>query len=158
MRQEKKPAFMAFAYDNLFHKSLALGLPNDWHCRAGSRYLYICEDGLVHYCSQRRGYPAIPLEQYTGEDLDREYLTRKPCSPYCSISCVHRVAMIDLMREKPREALAAFFPPAAPGAPASLPPGIRVLASIFLPPANGKPHGAVHKAVAVVAMKLLGIK
>jgi len=23
----------------------------------GARYLYICEDGLVHYCSQQRGYP-----------------------------------------------------------------------------------------------------
>ena len=33
------------------------GKPNDWRCRAGARYLYICEDGLVHYCSQQRGYP-----------------------------------------------------------------------------------------------------
>jgi len=24
--------------------------------QAGSRYLYICEDGLVHYCSQQRGF------------------------------------------------------------------------------------------------------
>ncbi len=31
---------------------------------AGSRYLYVCEDGLVHYCSQQRGTPAIPLRQY----------------------------------------------------------------------------------------------
>jgi hypothetical protein len=31
-----------------------------WRCRAGSRYLYICEDGLVHYCLQQRGYPAKP--------------------------------------------------------------------------------------------------
>jgi hypothetical protein len=57
---------------------MALGKPNDWQCRAGSRYLYICEDGLVHYCSQQRGYPAIPLEQYTQQDLDREYSTQKP--------------------------------------------------------------------------------
>ena len=33
------------------------GKPNEWRCRAGARYLYICEDGLVHYCSQQRGYP-----------------------------------------------------------------------------------------------------
>ncbi len=56
---ERKPAMFAFAYDNLFHKNLALGQPNDWQCRAGSRYLYICEQGLVHYCSQQRGYPVL---------------------------------------------------------------------------------------------------
>ena len=154
----RKPAFWAFAYDNLFHKNLALGQPNDWQCRAGSRYLYICEDGLVHYCSQQRGYPAIPLEKYTREDLEREYWTKKPCAPYCTISCVHRVAMIDLVREKPREALTRFFPPAAPGTPAQLPVGIKVLSSLFLPPENGKPQSAAAKAMAGAVMRVLGIK
>lgn len=28
------------------------GLPNLWHCRAGGRFFYVCEEGLVHYCSQ----------------------------------------------------------------------------------------------------------
>ena len=154
----RKPAFWAFAYDNLFHKNLALGQPNDWQCRAGSRYLYICEDGLVHYCSQQRGYPAIPLEKYTHEDLEREYWTKKPCAPYCTISCVHRVAMIDLVREKPREALVRFFPPAAPGTPAQLPVGIKVLSSLFLPPENGKPQSAAAKAMAGAVMRVLGIK
>src|SRR5277367_2114125 len=158
IQSERKRAFWAFAYDNLFHKNLALGQPNEWQCRAGSRYLYICEDGLVHYCSQQRGYPAIPLERYTSEDLEREYWTRKPCAPYCTISCVHRVAMIDLVREKPREALTRFFPPAAPGAPANLPAGIKVLSSLFLPPENGKPQSAAAKAMAGAVMRVLGIK
>jgi MoaA/NifB/PqqE/SkfB family radical SAM enzyme len=158
IQSERKPAFWAFAYDNLFHKNLTLGQPNEWQCRAGSRYLYICEDGLVHYCSQQRGYPAIPLERYTSEDLEREYWTRKPCAPYCTISCVHRVAMIDLVREKPREALTRFFPPAAPGAPANLPAGIKVLSSLFLPPENGKPQSAAAKAMAGAVMRVLGIK
>lgn len=155
---EKKPGFMAFAYDRLFHENLALGQPNNWHCRAGSRYLYVCEDGLVHYCSQQRGHPAIPLEQYGREDLEREYWTQKPCAPYCTISCVHRVAMIDLVREKPREALASFFPPATPDGPPKLPPGIDLLAYLFLPPENGKPQGAAVRAVAAGAKRLLGIK
>src|SRR3954464_7603400 len=47
---------------NDFQRNLIEGRPNAWQCRAGSRYLYICEDGLVHYCSQQRGVPAIPLE------------------------------------------------------------------------------------------------
>src|SRR5499425_3868116 len=55
----------SFTRVNAFQDNIALGRPNQWRCRAGARYLYICEDGLVHYCSQQRGYPAIPLENYT---------------------------------------------------------------------------------------------
>jgi aldehyde:ferredoxin oxidoreductase len=59
----------------------------------------VCEDGLVHYCSQQRGYPAIPLEQYTREDMRREYLTRKACADYCTISCAQQVATFDNWRD-----------------------------------------------------------
>jgi MoaA/NifB/PqqE/SkfB family radical SAM enzyme len=156
--KERKPALFAFAYDNLFHKNLALGQPNDWQCRAGSRYLYVCEQGLVHYCSQQRGHPAIPLENYTQVDLDREYSTVKPCAPYCTVSCVHRVAMLDLMRNQPREALPRFFPPATPGGPPNLPAGVQVLTTIFLPPPNGQPQSATQKIVAGAAMRLFGVK
>ena len=55
----------SFTRVNAFQDNIAQGRPNQWRCRAGSRYLYICEDGLVHYCSQQRGYPGIPLEKYT---------------------------------------------------------------------------------------------
>ena len=58
---------------NWFQDDIAYGQPNDWRCRAGARYLYICENGLVHYCSQQRGYPGKPLAEYTGEDISREY-------------------------------------------------------------------------------------
>jgi MoaA/NifB/PqqE/SkfB family radical SAM enzyme len=158
IQRERKPGFWAFAYDNIFQKNLAAGRPNDWQCRAGSRYLYICEDGLVHYCSQQRGYPAIPLEKYTGEDLEREYWTRKACAPFCTVSCVHRVAMIDLMREDPRHALTKFFPPEAPGVPAKLPAGVKLLSSLFLPPENGKPQNGAAKIVAGAFKRVLGIK
>jgi MoaA/NifB/PqqE/SkfB family radical SAM enzyme len=155
---ERKPALFTFAYDNLFHKKLVLGQPNDWQCRAGSRYLYVCEQGLVHYCSQQRGYPAIPLEKYSQADLDREYSTVKRCAPFCTVSCVHRVAMLDLMRNQPREALTRFFPPSTPGGPAQLPAGIQVLTAVFLPPADGKPKGVAQKMVAGAAMKIFGVK
>lgn len=82
-----------------FKKNLADGRPNDWRCRAGARYLYICENGLVHYCSQRRGYPGIPLEEYTKADMRREYMTRKPCADYCTIACVQQVAKFDFWRD-----------------------------------------------------------
>jgi MoaA/NifB/PqqE/SkfB family radical SAM enzyme len=84
---------------NFFKDNLVNGKPNNWRCRAGGRYLYICEDGLVHYCSQQRGYPGIPLEQYTLEDIRREYLTKKACAPYCTISCVQQVATFDRWRD-----------------------------------------------------------
>jgi len=85
----------SFTRINAFQDNIALGTPNQWRCRAGARYLYICEDGLVHYCSQQRGYPAIPLEKYTVEDIRREYLTEKSCAPHCTVSCVHQVSTLD---------------------------------------------------------------
>src|SRR6201996_1825158 len=66
-----------FAQLNYFQDAIAQGKPNDWRCRAGARYMYICEDGLVHYCSQQRGYPGTPLDKYTTDDIRREYLTEK---------------------------------------------------------------------------------
>jgi MoaA/NifB/PqqE/SkfB family radical SAM enzyme len=88
----------SFTRVNAFQDNIAQGHPNQWRCRAGSRYLYICEDGLVHYCSQQRGYPAIPLEKYSAEDLRREYLTEKSCAPHCTVSCVHQVSIFDSWR------------------------------------------------------------
>jgi MoaA/NifB/PqqE/SkfB family radical SAM enzyme len=82
-----------------FERNLIDGRPNQWRCRAGARYLYICEDGLVHYCSQQRGSPGIPLERYTVDDIRREYLTPKSCAPYCTIGCVHRVSIMDFWRD-----------------------------------------------------------
>ena len=66
--------------------------------RRDARYLYICEDGLVHYCSQQRGYPAVPLENYTREDIRREFYAEKPCAKMCTIACVQQVAMMDNWR------------------------------------------------------------
>jgi MoaA/NifB/PqqE/SkfB family radical SAM enzyme len=84
---------------NYFQDNLVDGKPNRWRCRSGARYLYVCEDGLVHYCSQQRGYPAIPLEDYTKEDMRREYLTKKACADYCTVSCVNQVATFDNWRD-----------------------------------------------------------
>ena len=81
-----------------FQDNLADGNPNEWRCRAGARYLYICEDGLVHYCSQQRGTPGVPLDAYTVDDIKREFLTPKWCAPYCTVGCVHRVSTMDFWR------------------------------------------------------------
>jgi MoaA/NifB/PqqE/SkfB family radical SAM enzyme len=83
---------------NWFQTNIANGKPNDWRCRAGARYIYVCEDGLVHYCSQQRGYPGVPLLQYTKADVGREFLTAKGCSPNCTVSCVHQISYMDFWR------------------------------------------------------------
>jgi len=88
----------SFTRINSFQDNIAQGRPNQWRCRAGARYLYICEDGLVHYCSQQRGYPGIPLERYTVADIRREYVTEKSCAPHCTVSCVHQVSIFDSWR------------------------------------------------------------
>jgi MoaA/NifB/PqqE/SkfB family radical SAM enzyme len=87
-----------FSRLNYFQENIAKGQPSDWRCRAGSRYLYICEDGLVHYCSQQRGFPAKPLEEYTVADIKREYITQKSCAPMCTVSCVHQISYFDFFR------------------------------------------------------------
>jgi MoaA/NifB/PqqE/SkfB family radical SAM enzyme len=84
---------------NWFQENLSRGKTNDWQCRAGARYLYICEDGLVHYCSQQRGYPGIPLEKYSTEDLRREYMAKKACAPTCTVGCVQKISIMDHWRD-----------------------------------------------------------
>jgi MoaA/NifB/PqqE/SkfB family radical SAM enzyme len=109
---------------SLFQDNLAAGRPNKWSCRAGARYLYVDENGLVHYCSQQRGRPGIPLEDYARADVEREYATPKICAPYCTINCVQWVGLVDNWRS-PQVPLKAVVPrprtvaakAAAPNAP-----------------------------------------
>lgn len=82
-----------------FQKNIAQGKPNNWRCRAGGRYLYVCEDGLVHYCSQQRGYPGTPLDLYTLDHVRKGYRTLKECAPRCTISCAHKVSVVDFWRD-----------------------------------------------------------
>jgi len=104
----------SYARFNQFQKNLALGQPNQWRCRAGARYLYVCEDGLVHWCSQQRGIPAKPLMDYTVDDIRYEYRNEKYCAPHCTVACVHQVSYLDFFRapQKPM-----VRPPVAAPAP-----------------------------------------
>jgi MoaA/NifB/PqqE/SkfB family radical SAM enzyme len=103
----------SYAQLNYFQDNIAHGKENDWRCRAGARYLYVCEDGLVHYCSQQRGYPAKPLAEYTLDDIAREYRTAKACAPRCTVACAHQVSYIDFWRG-PQDLAAAEAGQAAP--------------------------------------------
>ncbi|MGE5199172.1 MAG: radical SAM protein [Rhodospirillaceae bacterium] len=103
------PSMFSFAQSGHFQENIIRGLPNAWRCRAGGRYLYVCEDGRVHHCSQRRGRPGIPLDACSKADLVREGDSAKPCAPYCTVTCVHQVALLDSIRERPAETLSAMI-------------------------------------------------
>jgi MoaA/NifB/PqqE/SkfB family radical SAM enzyme len=142
----------SFSHFDRFQTKLVQGLPNDWHCRAGSRFLYICEDGLVHYCSQQRGHPGTPLATYSKHDLEREFHTEKACAPHCSVSCVHQVAMLDEVREHPKEMLAELIARRREADPNFQPPFLlKAAAWTFL-------ENPAAEAFGRVAASLLGIK
>jgi MoaA/NifB/PqqE/SkfB family radical SAM enzyme len=123
----------SFSHFDSFQRNIIKGQPTRWHCRAGGRFLYICEDGLVHYCSQQRGRPGVPLEGYTRQDVLREAATPKGCAPFCTISCVHQTAMLDEFREHPRETLIGIIERRKERDPGWQPPlSVRLLDWMFL--------------------------
>jgi MoaA/NifB/PqqE/SkfB family radical SAM enzyme len=145
-----KPTFPLGKHDH-FQESVVRGDPVRWHCRAGARYLYICEDGLVHLCSQQRGYPAIPLKDYAVEHFEREYQSHKECEPRCTVSCVHRVAVLDEIRENPTEGIARIFPASETGGTqCNVPVQARILARVF---ATGR-HRRIFSKVALWALRV----
>ena len=149
---EPDQKMFAFAQYDRFQKNIAQGLPNRWHCRAGGRFLYICEDGLVHYCSQQRGHPAIPLERYTRADLEREAAVEKTCAPFCTISCVHQTAMLDSFRENPRQVLSEMIAARRERDPGYRPPVVLgVLTWMFL-------DGPVKRLLGRAAVRVLRVR
>ena len=68
-----------------------------WKCRAGARFLYVDEAGVVSYCSQRRGEPGVSLRTYTAEHL-RRGRERKGCEDGCTLGCVRRASAPDAWR------------------------------------------------------------
>ena len=110
---ERVKALSKRGYSRLtyFQDNLVAGRTNKWYCRAGARYVYICEDGLVHYCSQQRGTPGIPLSDYTVENIRHAYRTPKSCAPACTVSCVHKASAVDFFRDPQRPAAGAVPAP-----------------------------------------------
>lgn len=143
----------SFAHHDGFQRNIVRALPNQWHCPAGGRFLYICEDGLVHYCSQQRGVPAIPLAGYTREDLVREGAKPKGCAPFCTISCVHQTAMLDSFRTQPRETLAGIIERRKERDPSwRAPASVRALDWMFLRDSRAR------RAFGTMALRLFRIK
>jgi len=69
-------------------------------CRAGSRYLYVDEGGVVSWCSQTRHVFRKNLMDYEYEDLKREFFTYKSCQDKCTIGCVRAASSVDNWRRQ----------------------------------------------------------
>jgi hypothetical protein len=142
----------SFAHHDAFQQNIVRGLPNSWHCPAGGRFLYICEEGLVHYCSQQRGRPGIPLAEYGREDLIREGQTPKGCAAFCTISCVHQTAMLDEFRQRPRETLSGIIGRRQERDPTwQVPRSIKLLERVFMRDSRTRDRAGA------VALRLFGI-
>jgi hypothetical protein len=100
-----------------FQDNLVRGRPNEWSCRAGARYLYVDEHGITHYCAQQRGKPGIPIEDYSRDDIRREYQARKPCAAYCTVASAQQIAIADSWRS-PQTSEATIVAWPAPDEPA----------------------------------------
>lgn len=97
-RAIRRRSGVGFGLVDRFETNLAKGQPTNWRCRAGSRYFYVDEHGIVHWCSQQRGTPGTPLERYSRADMRREYFREKGCAAMCTIQCVHRASIMDEWR------------------------------------------------------------
>jgi hypothetical protein len=81
--------------DYEYGKKLLQGERPDWKCRAGARYLYVDENGLVQLCASQMGRLAKPIAEYTTADLDANANTYKDCEEGCSVGCAFRASLLD---------------------------------------------------------------
>ena len=69
-------------------------------CRAGSRYLYVDENGIVNWCSQTRKFFAKPLMEYSHQDLREQFYSFKSCQDRCTLGCVRNSSYFDQWRKQ----------------------------------------------------------
>lgn len=96
-----------FSYlEENYGRRLLSGERPDWTCQAGSRFLYVDEDGMVELCSGQRGRIQKPITEFRRADLDANRNVRKGCERGCSILCAYRDSLLD---DDPAELFGAMF-------------------------------------------------
>lgn len=88
------PEFTDYRYEMIRNGSAP------FKCRAGSRYLYVDENGVVSWCSQTRDAFQKNLMDYGFEDLKREFYTYKSCQDKCTLGCVRAASSVDNWRKQ----------------------------------------------------------
>jgi MoaA/NifB/PqqE/SkfB family radical SAM enzyme len=81
-----------------YRTALMRGESAPFKCRAGSRYLYVDELGIVRWCSQQTGSFGVPLADYDRRLLERQFYTKKGCSDHCTIGCARTNSAFDEWR------------------------------------------------------------
>ena len=71
-----------------------------FRCRAGARYLYIDEFGMVRWCAQTRMAFGKSLSAYALEDLRQHFYSEKACSDKCCVGCVRTASALDQWRSQ----------------------------------------------------------
>lgn len=66
-----------------------------FRCRAGARYLHVCDQGRVHWCGATLGAGTISIEDYTQGDVDAAFATQKPCVARCGVAYAHALSRFD---------------------------------------------------------------
>lgn len=79
--------------DQIIHEGSA-----PFKCRAGSRYLYVDENGIVSWCSQTRHVFRKDLMAYTFQDLREQFYSHKTCQDKCTLGCVRSSSAYDNWR------------------------------------------------------------
>ena len=123
--------FYSVANQNTFQRNLAracrtTGTAAPGHGTSTSARMASCTGAR-----SSEGYPGIPLGEYSPEHLEREFHTNKPCAPLCTVSCVHRVAVLDRLREQPLETIAELLP-SDEGSARRAPTSVNVLRWMFV--------------------------
>lgn len=83
-----------------YHQDLIEKGSSPFKCRAGSRYLYIDENGVVNWCSQTREIFQKDLMEYSYKDLKREFYSYKSCQDKCTLGCVRSSSSVDGWRKQ----------------------------------------------------------
>ena len=78
-----------------YGRELLGGKRRSWHCRAGSRHIYVDEFGNAQYCASQRGRLEKPIVKYTRADLREQSNKRKGCEKGCAVFCVYRASQVD---------------------------------------------------------------
>ncbi len=66
-----------------------------FRCRSGARYLYVDEEGQVHWCSQTRALFSRDLLAYGDRDLAEQFRAGKPCAAECTVGCARSASAYD---------------------------------------------------------------
>ncbi len=91
---------LPFVLNDNFQIPLAKGENVNWKCRAGARHFEVDENGMLHYCQPKTGYPSKNILDYTIADIQKHFNTKKPCADRCPVAYAHLGSRIDSLRSQ----------------------------------------------------------